>query len=78
MIHQKLLDEYAALPAEARHQVADFIAFLQQRYKANQISQKARHVDLAHEPFIGMWRNRQELSNSSSWVRNTRKSEWGE
>ncbi|HRD50067.1 MAG TPA: hypothetical protein PL166_10790 [Candidatus Contendobacter sp.] len=34
MIHQKLLDEYAALPAEARHQVADFIAFLQQRYQS--------------------------------------------
>lgn len=78
MIHQKLLDEYIALPAEAQHQVADFIDFLRQRYKKDQTAQKAHQTDLESQPFVGMWRNRQELSNSSNWVRNIRKSEWSE
>jgi len=78
MMHQKLLDEYIALPADAQHQVADFIDFLRQRYKKDQTDQKAHQTDLESQPFVGMWRNRQELSNSSNWVRNIRKSEWGE
>ena len=78
MTHQKLFDEYVALPVEAQRQVADFIAFLQQRYVANQITQKTRQTERKKQPFIGMWHNRQDLSDSSSWVRKTRKSEWSE
>lgn len=74
MMHQKLLDEYIALPADAQHQVADFIDFLRQRYKKDQTDQKAHQTGLESQPFVGMWRNRQELSNSSNWVRNIRKS----
>ena len=78
MTPQKLFDEYVTLPVEAQRQVVDFIAFLQQRYAANQLTQKARQTELKKQPFIGMWRNRQDLSDSSSWVRKTRKSEWGD
>ena len=76
MTPQKLLDEYVALPMEAQRQVADFIVFLQQRYIVGQPIQKNRQVNLKTEPFIGMWRNRQDLSDSSNWVRKIRKSEW--
>ncbi len=78
MTPQKLFDEYVVLSVEAQRQVADFIAFLQQRYVANQITQKTRQPELKKQPFIGMWHNRQDLSDSSSWVRKTRKSEWSE
>lgn len=78
MTPQILFDEYVALPVEAQRQVADFIAFLQQRYVANQIAQKTRQTELKRQPFIGMWHNRQDLSDSSSWVRKIRKSKWGE
>jgi hypothetical protein len=78
MTPQKLFDEYVALPVEAQRQVADFIAFLQKRYTGGQTTQKTRQADLGKEPFIGMWRNRQDLSDSSRWVRKTRESEWGE
>lgn len=77
MTPQKLFDEYVALPVEAQRQVVDFITFLRQRYTASQPIQKNRQAGLEREPFIGVWRNRQDLSNSSSWVRQTRKSEWG-
>ena len=78
MAPQKLFDEYVVLSVEAQRQVADFIAFLQQRYVANQITQKTRQTERKKQPFIGMWHNRQDLSDSSSWVRKTRKSEWSE
>ena len=78
MAPQKLFDEYVALPVEAQRQVADFIAFLRQRYKIDRATQKPTQANLESEPFIGMWRNRQDLSDSSSWTRKVRKSEWGE
>ncbi|MBM4257738.1 MAG: DUF2281 domain-containing protein [Deltaproteobacteria bacterium] len=78
MTQQQLIDEYISLPKEAQHQVADFVAFLRQRYKAAPPIQQPRTADLEKEPFIGMWRNRQDLDDSTTWVRNTRKAEWGE
>lgn len=75
MTHQELLDEFESLPAEAQRQVAEFIALLRQRYR---LVQPGRSRDLAKEPFIGMWRDRSDLEDSSAWVRNARTSEWGE
>jgi hypothetical protein len=78
MTQQQFVDEYLSLPEEAQRQVADFVAFLRQRYKAAQSMPQARTADLENEPFIGMWRNRQDLEDSTTWARNTRKAEWGE
>lgn len=78
MTQQQLMDEYISLPDEAKRQVADFVAFLRQRYTAAPSMPQARTADLETEPFIGMWRNRQDLEDSITWVRNTRKAEWGE
>lgn len=75
---QQFIDEFTALPDEAQRQVADFVAFLRQRYKAAQPAPPARPADLENEPFIGIWRDRQDLVDSTAWVRHTRKAEWGE
>lgn len=32
--------------------------------------------DLAGDPFIGMWKDHPDLTDSSAWVRNIRKNEW--
>jgi len=32
--------------------------------------------ELSDEPFIGMWRNREDMRDSSIWVRKTRNNEW--
>ena len=78
MTQQELWEEYLSLPAEAQHQVADFVAFLRQKYAAAHAVHQPRAVDLESEPFIGMWHNRQDLADSSAWVRRTRKAEWDE
>jgi hypothetical protein len=35
-------------------------------------------VPLQNEKFIGMWRDREEMTDSSAWVRKVRESEWGQ
>ncbi len=78
MTSQQLLDEYANLPVEARHQVEDFVAFLRQRYQTAAPAVTARPLALDEEPFIGMWRDQADASDSSAWVRQMRRAEWGE
>ena len=76
MDQRKVWREFKALPPEARQQVADFIAFLRTRYKKMSSAQKSNQVSLADDPFIGMWRDRDDLQDSSAWVRGVREREW--
>jgi hypothetical protein len=71
-----LIRDIGSLPPEAQKQVTDFVAFLKTRYPVAQTARKAKRTRLADEPFIGMWRDRQEMKDSSAWVRRCRESEW--
>lgn len=65
-----------SLPPEAQREVIDFIAFLRTRYKPPCPSDESRKTELADEPFVGMWRNREDMGDSSRWVRSIREREW--
>ncbi len=71
-----VLEKLNALPPEAQQQVVDFIKFLQTRYQPKP-GKKAKSK-LAGEAFIGIWRNREDMRDSSAWVRESRSTEWGE
>jgi len=68
--------EIASLPPEAQKQILDFMAFLKTRYLVVPSTVSAKQPKLDEEPFIGMWQTRQDMQDSSSWVRNLRKCEW--
>lgn len=69
--------KFSRLPREAQQQVLDFIAFLQARYYTpSRIRRRTRLPKLANETFIGMWRDREDLQDSSAWVGDLRKREW--
>ncbi len=68
--------EIASLPLDARRQVFEFVAFLKTRHPTVQPIKKKKSTKLTNEPFIGMWRDRKNLKDSSAWVRDLRKSEW--
>jgi len=72
----KIWREFMALPPEAQQQVADFIAFLRTRYKKFRSAKKSNQVNLVDHPFIGMWRDREDMQDSSTWVRGVREREW--
>lgn len=73
MNFEHLLREFNELPLDAQQQVADFIAFLHQRYPSQTAPST---VAFADEPFIGMWDERSDMEDSSQWVRTIRKCEW--
>ena len=71
-----LMQELASLPPELQQQVLDFIAFLRTREADTRAPKKARPVSLEDELFVGMWRDRKDLEDSTNWVRNVREQEW--
>ncbi|WP_413172760.1 hypothetical protein [Anabaena azotica] len=76
MTQQELLNEFSSLPAEAQRQVIDFIAFLRQKYTRIEPPTQSLDVDLINDGFIGIWSERQDLTDSNTWVRGVRKNEW--
>jgi hypothetical protein len=58
MEQDKIVNAIINLPPEAQRQIADFIDFLQIRYKADHKDCKAESMRFADEPFIGMWKNK--------------------
>ena len=78
MATPKIFQDIEDLPPEAQKQVADFVAFLKERYPAGRTpNQKSRRIRLAKEPFIGMWKGRADMGDSVEWVRQLRQKQWG-
>ncbi|MCB2262166.1 MAG: DUF2281 domain-containing protein [Candidatus Thiosymbion ectosymbiont of Robbea hypermnestra] len=75
MNQQKLLRDVASLPPIAQQEVMDFIAFLKQRHIRDGLPEN-RFSEIENEPFIGLWKNRTDMIDSSAWVRNLRRKEW--
>jgi hypothetical protein len=75
MTQQELFKAFESLPTEAQRQALNFIAFLQQTY-APAIKPQTTKIDWTNDPFIGMWQDRQDMEDSTTWVRNIRENEW--
>ncbi len=73
---ESVWNDFVALPAEAQRQAADFIAFLRQRYPVLDAGRRAEPSDLSSEPFISMWQDREDVQDSTAWVRSVRQQEW--
>jgi hypothetical protein len=76
MTNEEILREIKSLPLEAQRQIEDFVSFLRERYKRTQTA-NAPISDLETEAFVGMWRDREDMRDSSAWVRNLRETHWG-
>ncbi|WP_414541977.1 hypothetical protein [Nostoc sp. CCY0012] len=76
MSQSEFLNEFLSLPVEAQRQVIDFIAFLRQKYTVIEPASQSPDIDLINHNFIGMWSDRQDLTDSTNWVRAVREREW--
>lgn len=76
MTQEDFLKEFDSLPLEGQRQVASFIALLRERYRRSESSKELETSSLTQESFIGMWRDRKDVQDSSLWVRNLREREW--
>ncbi|MFQ5630240.1 MAG: DUF2281 domain-containing protein [bacterium] len=68
--------QFDTLPAQAKREVIDFMAFLHTRYQRQNIEMQSKTVKLSEEPFVGIWKDRGDLKDSVAWVRKARKNEW--
>lgn len=75
---EKVLAEFQRLPAQAQRQVIDFIAFLKTRYPEAQEDSPPRKArsKITSDPFVGAWKDREDMADSTQWVRELRKAEW--
>jgi hypothetical protein len=77
MENKGFYNKFEALPLEAQKQVLAFIDFLQKRYETKS-KKSSEKKSTANKKFVGLWKNREDMKDSSSWVRNLRKKEWGD
>jgi len=76
MKQEELLREFLDLPPEGQAEVVDLIEFLRSRHRSRNPKDTARSLNLAEESFVGMWKDREDMQDSSAWVRSAREREW--
>ena len=76
MNFEKTISDFEKLPYAAKKEVADFIAFLKSRYLSTKKSDNMIKSKLVEEEFIGLWKDREDLMDSTAWIRDIRRKEW--
>jgi hypothetical protein len=69
--------QFDTLSPAAKRQVAELIAFLSARGRRRSASDALAAKPLTEEGFVGIWNDREELADSTEWVRRLRAEEWG-
>ena len=69
MSSEQVRNEFLTLPVEGQRQATDFIAFLHQRYQNKVVPHTPRKPEITQEPFVGMWKDRAEMQDSTELVR---------
>ena len=49
---------------------------LEQKLHVQNLSTEIDQSNLQEEPFVGMWKEREDMEDSSQWVRQVRQQEW--
>ncbi len=73
---QAILNDIKTLPPDKQEEVADFIAFLKTRIGIQRDRSSTSSTTVRSESFFGMWADREDMGDSSSWVRELRTREW--
>ncbi len=75
MSKHEILSEFLSLSPQGQRAVVDLIKNLKQKAVAIAAS-AGENGDIAVEPFVGMWKDREDLAESSVWVRTIRGGDW--
>lgn len=79
------VEKLKTLSPERQREVLDFIEFLQakeqrQSSETNEakesINSEALKADWQAEPFFGIWRDREDMKDSTEWVKQVRQQQW--
>ena len=76
MTNEEMLYEINALPLEAQRHLADFILTLREHYQSSPAANPVATSPSTTEEFVGMWRDRDDMQDSTAWIRTIRQSHW--
>lgn len=76
MSESTVFNKFDELPPEAKKQAQDFVDFLYQRYVRSTKKEKTQPISISDSSFFGIWKDREDLTDSTEWVRKVRKSQW--
>ena len=77
MSEKELIKRIKKLPSEAQQEAAEFVDYLSQKYIQQPIdSSSSKKKSILESSFRGMWKDREEMQDSTKWVRELRKSRW--
>jgi hypothetical protein len=77
MSEKELIKRIKKLPSEAQQEAAEFVDYLSQKYIQQPIdSSSSKKKSILESSFRGMWKGREEMQDSTKWVRELRKSRW--
>lgn len=77
MSEKELIKQIRKLPSEAQQEAADFVEFLTKKYiRKSEETDSTRKKSILENSFRGVWKDRDDLQDSTKWVRELRKSRW--
>lgn len=79
MSEKELIKQIRRLPTEAQQEAADFVEFLTKKYINKPLETDfTKKKSIVESSFRGVWKYRDDLQDSTKWVREVRKSRWAD
>ena len=79
MSEKELIKQLKKLPSEAQQEAADFVEFLSKKYlQQSTETDSSKKKSILESSFRGMWKDREDLQDSTKWVRELRKSRFSD
>lgn len=77
MSEKELIKQIKKLPSEAQQEAAEFVDFLSKKYIQQPVeSSSSQKKSILESSFRGIWKDREDMQDSTKWVRELRKSRW--
>ncbi|MDJ0843632.1 hypothetical protein [Crocosphaera sp.] len=70
----KVMTKLEKLPESEQERIAQIILNEVEKQELTVLSSAS--FSLENQPFVGMWKDRKEMQNSSQWVRQLRREQW--
>ncbi|MDR9414813.1 MAG: DUF2281 domain-containing protein [Gracilimonas sp.] len=79
MSEKELIKQLKKLPSEAQQEAADFVEFLSKKYlQQSEEADSSKKKSIFESSFRGMWKDREDMQDSTKWVRELRKSRFSD
>ncbi|MAO66661.1 MAG: DUF2281 domain-containing protein [Balneola sp.] len=79
MSEKELIKQLKKLPSEAQQEAADFVEFLSKKYlQQSEETDSSKKESILESSFRGMWKDREDMQDSTKWVRELRKSRFSD